>query len=472
MANLRSNVVFSTVAMVLVGVVRPGFNAIVTRTFGPEVNGHAATIIALIFLASLPATAALPTVMVRQVSRSLGQGNEPEARGQAALAFRYGAILVLVGVVGAAAYGLSFSRTPLTRNEVILVVLAVAGYTYWRLGRILLLAIGKAPTSLKADLSSVVGMFAALAILVLIDRPEHVVAAFLLLYVLYAVFTLPDVLRWIRGGTLSRASKIEALSYNSLWFVGTAASLAAREIALLLLDARVEKALVGQVSLSLSFLLMLALAPRIIEIPLVHELASLGGEADRDRQQRLTEKGVHWLTQGSLVAGFGMAILAEPILSLAGGVESKVVILSFALVSLTFMTEMMLTPANNLLVAEAPPAVMTQAGVYSLIAAVAWWWSPLGEGVLGVMAGLGLSFVIKAVVVAVEVKRRFGIRLFQAAARKLLILAAGSASLGVVFLLGWSPWGVAVLFSAVAGASSLPEAKEAWSLLRGARTSA
>ena len=41
--------------MVLVGSIRPGFHAILNRTFGPEVNGRAATLIAIIFLASLPA---------------------------------------------------------------------------------------------------------------------------------------------------------------------------------------------------------------------------------------------------------------------------------------------------------------------------------------------------------------------------------------------------------------------------------
>lgn len=471
MANLRSNVVFSTLAMVLVGVIRPGFNAIVTRAFGAEVNGHAATVIALIFLASLPATAALPTVMVRQVSRSLGQHQEAEAKGQAALAFRYGAILVVVGAIFGVGYGLTRSTPPLSPLELGWMILGLAGYTYWRLGRILLLAIGRASASLTADLYSVIGMFLVLAGLVVLDQAAGVIGAFALVYGLYAAFTFGPVFGAIRGGTLSPESKREAWTYNGLWFLGSAASLAAREIALLLLDARVEKALVGEVSLSLSFLLMLALAPRIIEVPLVHELASLGGEADRARQQHLTEKSIHWLTQLSLVAGFGMAILAGPILFIAGGVESKMVVLSFALVSLTFMTEMMLTPANNLLVAEAPPAVMTQAGVYSLLAAIGWWWSPLGQGVLGVMAGLALSFVVKALVVGFEVKRRFGIRLFQAAGRKLLILGAGSAGLVAVFVFGFAPWVPAASFFVVAGAACLPEVKEAWALLRSARGS-
>lgn len=472
MANLRSNVVFSTLAMLLVGLLRPGFNAIVTRAFGPEVNGRAATVIALIFLASLPATAALPTVMVRQVSRSLGQGQVDEARGQASLAFGLAGLLTILGAGLAISYGLYRSQPALTGPELWVVVLGLVGYAYWRLGRILLLAIGQASTSLRADLASVVLMFATLGLAVALERPGLVVAAFVSIYLIYAAWTFRSVWGAARGGTLSPESKKEALTYNLLWFLGSAASLAAREISLLLLDARVERALVGEVSLCLSFLLMLALAPRIIEVPLVHELSSLGGEAAKERQHHLTEKSIHWLTVLSLAAGFGMAILAEPVLKLAGGVATPVVVQAFALVALTFMTEMMLTPANNLLVAEAPPAVMTQAGVYSLVAAVVWWWSPMGQGVLGVMAGLGLSFLVKAMVVAFEVRRRFQVRLFLAPGRKLLILAAGSGGLALTMTGLITPWIPAAVFGALVLIVFRPEAKEAWAALKSTRTSA
>src|SRR5262249_6174421 len=110
-SSLRSNVLISTVAMVLVGVTRPAFNFVINRAFGSEINGRAAAIIALIFLASLPATAALPTVMVRHVSRTLGAGKKAEAAGHAALALRWTLVLAALCSAGALVHAHFFGRT-------------------------------------------------------------------------------------------------------------------------------------------------------------------------------------------------------------------------------------------------------------------------------------------------------------------------------------------------------------------------
>src|SRR5438552_1791209 len=134
----------SAAAMVLAGSVRPVFHVVVNRVFGPELNGRAAAGVALIFLASLPATAGVPTGLVR---------------------FAY-----------AGAYA---AYVPLTAG------------TVWPL---------------------------------------------------------------LCGGRLARGSAGELVRYNVLWLVAAGTSLAARELAILVLGARVEARAVGELSVALSLL--------------------------------------------------------------------------------------------------------------------------------------------------------------------------------------------------------------------------
>ncbi|MBK6689675.1 MAG: hypothetical protein IPG45_34740 [Deltaproteobacteria bacterium] len=432
MASLRSNLLISTAAMVLVGLIRPGFNAFVTRAFGAEVNGRAATVVALLFLASLPATAALPTVMVRHVSRSLGEGAKDAARAFAALTYRFATGFAIFGAIGAGIYGHFALSRPLSVLEILVLGAGLFGYTYWRLGRILLLAIGKAFASLWADVASVLVMFLFLVTCWGLGWPTIAVAGVPLVYVAFSLFTAKVVWSEIRGGVVSPQMRTTFHRFHSLLFLGSTSSLAAREVALLLLEAQVDAAVLGELSLSLSLLLALALAPRIIEVPLVHELASLGGGAQIDRQRLLTEKGLHWLSVFSLAAGFGLAIVARPLLSIIGNVSSDVVVLSFSFLTLGFMLEMLMAPVMNFLVAEAPPSVMTVCGLASLSVAGVWWLTPWGRGVLGVMIGLAASFVVKALIAAYYARSRFGLHLLENPIEKVTVSLLGGGFMWMV----------------------------------------
>lgn len=446
MATLRSNLLVSTAAMVLVGLIRPGFNAFVTRVFGADVNGRAATVVALLFLASLPATAALPTVMVRHVSRALGEGDRDTARAFASLTYRVATGLALLGTLAAAIYGYLGLSRPLSALELVVLAAGLLGYTYWRLGRILLLATGKALASLWADVAAALVMFLFLGACWVLRWPVVAVAGVPLVYVAFSLFTGRAVWSEIRGGVISSETRTTFHRFHSLLFLGSTSSLAAREIALLLLEAQVDSTVLGELSLSLSLLLALALAPRIIEVPLVHELASLGGGAQVDRQRRLTEKGLHWLSVFSLAAGFGLAIVARPLLSLVGNVNSEVVVTSFAFLTLGFMLEMLMAPVMNFLVAEAPPSVMTVCGLTSLLIAGVWWLTPWGRGVLGVMIGLALSFVVKALIAAYYARSRFGLQLLQSPLEKLAVTGLGGAALWLVQTEQLPAWGGLVVF--------------------------
>lgn len=432
--------------MVLVGLIRPGFNAFVTRVFGADVNGRAATVVALLFLASLPATAALPTVMVRHVSRALGEGDRDTARAFASLTYRVATGLALLGTIAAAIYGYLALSRPLSALELVVLGAGLLGYTYWRLGRILLLATGKALASLRADVAAVLAMFLFLGGCWVLRWPTVAVAGVPLVYVAFSLFTGRVVWSEIRGGVISAETRTTFHRFHSLLFLGSTSSLAAREVALLLLEAQVDSAILGELSLSLSLLLALALAPRIIEVPLVHELASLGGGAQVERQRQLTEKGLHWLSVFSLAAGFGLAILARPLLSLVGNVNSEVVVSSFALLTLSFMLEMLMAPVMNFLVAEAPPSVMTVCGIVSLAVAGVWWLTPWGRGVMGVMIGLALSFVVKAVIAAYYAQSRFGLRLLQSPLEKLTVTGLGGGVLWLVQTEQLPPWVGVVIF--------------------------
>ena len=460
MSNLRQNVLVSTAAMALVGLIRPGFHAIVNHTFGAEVNGRATKLIAVLLLATLPAAAALPAVMVRHVSRALGAGDDEAARGHTRLALLTGLGLAALGAAAAVPYARAFVEPSLSPFEAACLAIGVVGYAGWRLLRALLLALGRAPRSLAAELVAVAGLFGGLTALALIDLPGLVLGAFAGVYVLYAALALPMARDMMRGGAVSAASKRAFIRYNVLWFLGTATSIATRELSILYLDHRVSDALVGEVGVALSLLMLLAFAPRIIEVPLVHELSALGGGADRDAQRRLTDKALHWLSAFTFSAGTGAAILAGPILAVVGDVHTVVVTQAFALLAFAFMTEMIMTPATNLLVAEAPPAVLTTVGVASLAVAVGWWATPWAGGVLGVVFGLALSYAFKAAAIALYARRRFGLTVMARPAAKGVALAAGAAAVYATFALGANPWAVFGAFEVTMAALFYPEVQQ------------
>jgi O-antigen/teichoic acid export membrane protein len=465
MASLRANVVFSLVATVLVGATRPAFNAVINRAFGPEVNGRAASVIALIFLASLPATASVPTVMVRHVSRALGAGARQEAAGHARLGSIATLLLAAVGILVALIHGRLVRG--MAARELALVALGVASYSYWRLYRTLLLAAGEIRWSLAADLVSALALALGLGSIVLFDLPGLAVGAFVTVYVAYVVLTAGRAFAFERGGALGAEARASFLRYTALWFVGTAASLAARELTLLLLEARSSESAVGELSVALSLLMLLAFAPRIIEVPLVHELSLLAGQNERARQVELTNRALDWLTVVTFAAGFGAAILAGPILAIVGNVKTPVIVLSFVVITIAFMAEMIVTPAGNLLVTEARPRVQAIIGGGSLLLAFLWWYSPWCEGVLGVVAGLAVSHLSKAVAISWYARSAYGVSILVRPAAKLAALALGGAALYAVLGLGQNPYAAALLFELAMLPLFAPELRAMLAAVRG-----
>jgi O-antigen/teichoic acid export membrane protein len=430
--TLRSNVVLSTIAMLLVGLTRPVFNMVVTRAFGLEVNGRAASIVALIFLASLPATAALPTVMVRHLSRALGKNDHAEAAGHAALAIRATLVLAIVGIAGALLRVWTDAHTDWTHVEDAFLIAGILAYSYWRLFRTLLLAIGQAMKSVIADLLSLGVLGIVLLAIALADRPGLVVGAFVAVYVSYIVLTGKSAISFSRGGKVGQDGKSAFIEYNVLWFMGSASSLAAREICLLLVDARAEKAIVGELSVALSVLSMLAFAPRIIELPLVHELSLLGGQGDRRQQVEITNRAMDWLEIVTLAGSFGAALLAPWILAITGKVETPVIVVSFIVIAFALSAEMVVTPVANLLVTEARPLLQAVIGTSSLLLAFAWWFSPWCEAPLGVVIGLAISHAAKAIGSAWYGRTYYGVKLLPDPVRKIIAIALGAALLALV----------------------------------------
>lgn len=427
MATLRSNLLLSTAAMVLVGAIRPAFNAIVNRVFGPEVNAQANAQIAMFFIAALPATAALPAVMVRHVSRALGRDDDREAAGFARLAMGSGLLLAILGAIGVLLWDRFSSDLLLTQRDLVFVVVGVVGYSLWRIQRTLLVALGHASTSLVAEIVGVVTMFGALIAAVYFDAPSTLVGAVVLMYVTYTLLVVPIVERYTRRATIGADARRSFYRFNALWFVGAASSLATREVALLLLVDRVDPAIAGDVSVAMSLIMLLAFAPRIIEVPLVHELARLGSGDNAQRQIQLAEKATHWLMIFTFAAGCGASIVAGPVLALVGGVKAPVAAIAFAVIASAFMIEMMVTPLTNLLVAEAPPSVLTWFGLVSLIAAIAWWTLGPSTGAIGIVSGLAISYLVKGVGVAWYARTRLGVRVLEAPFKKAGALAAGAA---------------------------------------------
>jgi O-antigen/teichoic acid export membrane protein len=415
--------------MVVVGLVRPAFNAANNYAFGAAANGRAAAMISLVFLASLFATAGLPSVMVLQVSRALGR--EDSARAAAAARFTGGIALVLavLGIFAALVSANVRSDLSLSTLEQLFVVLGIAGYAYWRFARSLFLARGKALESLRADVLSVMIAAGSMILVVSLGATSWAIAAFIGVYLIYAILTLRPFTPLVSGGSLEAEERRSVLLYCAMWSAGTAASLATNELSVLVLNHRVDKSLVGEFSVALSFLSPLTLAPRIIELPLVHELSVLGGRADRERQRELTSTSLHWLTILILAVAGGAAILSRQILEIAGNVRTAEIATVFTVLAFTFALELSQTPSSNLLAAEAHPVTLAFFGASPLPIAVLVWMIVPTKSALGVAYGLAAAQVYRFVALSAWARLRYGVELFRAPFRKITALALGAAVL-------------------------------------------
>lgn len=423
MSALKTNVLVSAAAMLLVGGMRPLFNAVVNHSFGAEVNGHAGTLISIIFLASLPATASIPPVMVRHVARALGKNDQAEANAHVKLAAIAASMLIAVSL------GVVLLRYDLSWFDVAMVAAGILGYAYWRLFRSLFMAIGRAVYSLKADVVGALLMPILLGLVVLYERPGWAIGAYVSVWIGFALVTMPVSIRSVAGARLPYSAVLpEFLRYNVLNMIGTTSSLAGRELAVLVLAERTSVAVVGEFSVVLSFLTLLAFAPRVLELPM---LAALAGKTDPAEQRALTEKALHFMFIVVFAIGGGAAILAPRILSLGGDVHSESMWIAFAVIAFMFMSEMLQSPATNLLFTEAHPRVLATIGVTSLIGALIWWYVPafaaLSPGLGGVVIGLGISHAIKAIGIGAYARVRFSVRAFSSPFRKAFTSAVGIA---------------------------------------------
>jgi O-antigen/teichoic acid export membrane protein len=386
--------------------------------------------------------------MVRHVSKALGAGDRTLAIAHARLAAVTSLVLTLIFMAVAVGYGLSVRTPPLASIDLAFIAIGLFAYTYWRLYRTLLLAIGKAGASLKAEILSFFAMAAALTFLAWADHPAWVVGAFILVYVAFIPLTIREVAPYLRGEAVDAESRREFVRYNLYWFVSSGASLGAREIAVLMLDQSVERALVGEIAVALSLLMILVFAPRVIELPLVHELSSLAGKNDLTGQKKIAETAFHWMTVFTFALGCGTAILAQPILAIVAGVHTPVVGQAFALISLAFMAEMIVTPAANLMIASAHPGTFAIFGATSLAVAFAWWLSPWGSGALGVMTGLALSHLVRAIAIATYARARFGIALLRQPLQKITAAGIGFFALASSLSEEVNPWIAFIAFEA------------------------
>ncbi len=446
-ANLRRNLIVSAIAMLVVGVLRPAFHGVVNQTFGPEVNGRAAAAISLFFLAALPAAAAWPTVVVRQVSRALGAEDHELARGRAALGFKWMVLLGSLGAAGAMIYGHFRLSPPLPGPKLLIVAVATLGYIGWRFGRMLLLVVGKVQRSLLGDIAGAVALAIALGVCLWLDY-EPFVIPFVAFYIGYNLFVFRPMWNHLSRGRLEEGDRMEFFRYGALWSVGTATSLATREATLLVLDDRVSSALVGDAAVALSLLMLLAYAPRLVEVPLTHELSKLGGGSKIDDQRNLAQLGLHWLMVLTVSLAVVVALLSPMILKAVGGVENAEVVTVFVVVLFAFGAEMMVSPCTNLIAAEAPPTALAYPGVLSLAAAAAVWSTPWAHDLLGICAGLAASYAVKAIWIAAYAKSRFGVQLL---VRPLAKLALVTAAIGA----GWIAHNTSLPLPAIAALFSL-----------------
>lgn len=429
--------------MFLVGVLRLAFNTTVNRTFGLEANGHAAALISIVMLATLPSTASIPPVMVRHMSRAIAAGRHAEARAHARLASLVALVLAVLAIPVAAMFN------ELSRIDLVIVSAGVLSLAYWRLYRSLFLTVGRAAFSLKMDLAATLAMPALLIPLILFDLPAWAAAAFFAVYVAYAALTSIPAMRELAGEHLPmREVGREFLRYNVLNAIGTATSLAAREIAVLVVKERETAALVGELAYALSVLSLLNFAPRILELPMLSEL----GQRDLEKQRALTERASHVIWIMVFAGGCGAAILAPVILPI-GEATSPVIAVAFVVMAFAFMSEIIQSPATNLIFSEAHPGILASIGVTSLLGALAWWYVPafveVERGLIGVVIGLAISHAIKAIGIGVYARLRFAVRTFTRPILKLSTTAVGLAAVTLSLRHQVSPFIAFLVFESV-----------------------
>src|SRR5690606_30833705 len=127
------------------------------------------------------------------------------------------------------------------------------------------------------------------------------------------------VLQSAKVGGSERPSVREITSYSAIALVGTASSLAVRELAVFLSPQVTDLAGAASLALAFSMLAPLQVLPRMLRTALFAHTAELSGQGRLDELGKSIGEASHWLLLVTLPACGFLLIMGEPLFAMLGG---------------------------------------------------------------------------------------------------------------------------------------------------------
>ena len=400
------NIVLTIVALVSVGLTRLLFNAIVIRSFGPEVLGNINLAISTACLFSLVASAGLGPAATKYIAEYLGKGEKENSR----CSFTIGLFLTVGLSVIMSLVMFRFSKQLATAMNAepswfVKTSLIVMLYSLYLFYKNTYYGINKVKTYLKSEIFADVVFFLALFILVIYKLTAFLVVPFILLYTIFLLCAVYTQRSWISFSFMNdlRFKKIsmEMLSFSAICMLGTSASMGGRLFSTMLTGSYATLAETGYYSAVLSVSMPFYLLPRSIGLVLFPSIALYYGRKDLKSIERVLSQSTKWLlVTASLPCGIAV-IFSELIFRVVTGADYAPGILALRILLVHVYVGIIGVPAINTLLGTKYAYIPNTASVLGLIVAIACWKVLIPTlGIVGTAIGI-LAMIVTIVCICV-----------------------------------------------------------------------
>lgn len=207
--------------------------------------------------------------------------------------------------------------------------------------------------------------------------------------------------------------------------IGASVSLCVREVVVFMAPAAAGLEGAAYLALSLSLLMPMQAAPRLLRtVVFAHSAAMDGGGNRAGMRQTITEAN-HWLFLVTVPLCGLFMVFGDVLFSLVGGTPTPHRVWALQLLAAATCVEVIATPTNNALPGIGEIRTPTFAALLGLcLASAVWWMGTPSWGLPGLALGLFVSSVTKSMIPVVLARRRWGFRLTRTPLRATALVAA------------------------------------------------
>ena len=412
-ASVLRKFFFTGIGLVLIGLSRFVFNEVSQLKYGLEHTGQLNIALSLAILMSMPAVTSFVPSLLRFVANARGEGDEGRAHKITSLLGR-----LTVVVLALIALAMFLYRDEIVASRQIKVIhvyyaisVLLAGGTY-QFVRNLCYAMGKVGTYSALEFVAGLGFGSVLLLLVLLDLPDHLLLAFVVSHLIFAVGGL-FLFRRPPAQPAKKPVEYSAIFAYSFWaFIATSASWGIRELSVIISADFADLKGAAHIGWCVAFLTPMQFFPRVIRTVIFADTAEKTGRGENEKAAASVSEVSHWIATFNLPFCGLLVLFAPELLEMLTTNTNPefVMVLRFMIIAIAFDT--LSTSASSALSGAGHIRLIMVLSSTGLLAAITVWLGlGLDSGVLGVSLGLLSASVIRGAGVVVAGWRKLSITL-------------------------------------------------------------